>query len=163
MPIGMFELSQPWWTFVVRASIVYVGFMALVRLSGKRTVGEFTPFDLLVVVLIGESAQGGLTGGDESTLSSLLAAATLIALNFAVGWLSARSKKFDAVAEGEPVILLHNGRMREEHRRKNNIPESDVDEAIRRAGLARRDEVRLAVLETDGEITIVPRRAQSAE
>ena len=154
----MFELSEPWWTFPLRALIVYVGFMLLVRLSGKRTVGEFTPFDLLVVILVGESAQGGLTGGDESALGSLLVAGTLVGLNFLCGFLSARSEFFANLSEGKAVILVRNGEVRTKALRKNNIAESDLDEAIRRAGFSAASEVRLAMLETDGEITVVPRR-----
>jgi uncharacterized membrane protein YcaP (DUF421 family) len=62
----VFQLSEPWWELLARGAIVYLALMVLVRLSGKRTVGEFTPFDLVVVVLLGESAQGALTGGEES-------------------------------------------------------------------------------------------------
>jgi uncharacterized membrane protein YcaP (DUF421 family) len=65
----MFSLSLPWWEFMARGAIVYVCILFLVRLSGKRTVGEFTPFDLVVVILIGESTQGAMTGGDESVLA----------------------------------------------------------------------------------------------
>ena len=156
----MFELSHPWWSLLLRAAIVYIAFMVMVRLSGKRTVGEFTPFDLLVVVLIGVSAQGGLTGGDQSVAGTLLVAIALLALNYAVGFVSARSRRFDTLTEGEPVILMHKGQVFEKHRLRNNIAVSDIDEAIRRAGLPGRHEVLLAVLETDGEITVLPRDRQ---
>lgn len=153
----MFTLEQPWWELIARAAIVYVILMVLVRLSGKRTVGEFTAFDLVVVLLIAEAAQGALTGGDESVPGGLLLAATLIALNYCVGFVSARSERIDALVEGEPAVLIRNGRRDDRALRKNNIPVSDLEEAIRRAGFTSAQDVRLGILETDGEITIVPR------
>lgn len=153
----MFSLSQPWWEFVVRGALIYVVILFLVRLSGKRTVGEFTPFDLVVVILIGESTQGALTGGDESVLGAPLVAATLIALNQLLGYLSARSNTVDRLLEGEPVLLVRNGRVLHKALRANNLPVSDLEESVRKQGLASMDEVALAMLETNGEITVVPR------
>jgi uncharacterized membrane protein YcaP (DUF421 family) len=159
----MFNLTEPWWQLVARAAIVYVVLMILVRLSGKRTVGEFTPFDLVVVLLIAEASQGALTGGDESVQGGLLLAVTLIAINYGVGFLSARSKRFDSLVEGEPVVLVRNGDRDDGALRRNNVPLSDLDEAIRKAGFLRQHDVRLALLETDGAITIVPRRTKPPE
>src|SRR5688500_6980674 len=98
----MFTFDEPWWQLIARAVIVYIVLMILVRLSGKRTVGEFTPFDLVVVLLIAEASQGALTGGDNSIPGGLVLAATLIAINYGVGFVSARSQRFDALVEGEP-------------------------------------------------------------
>ncbi len=88
----MFDFGEPWWQLVARAVIVYIVLMVLARLSGKRTVGEFTPFDLVVVLLISEATQGALTGSDHSVPGGLLLAATLIGVNYGVGFASARSK-----------------------------------------------------------------------
>ena len=157
----MFGLDQPWWHLVVRAVVVFVALMILVRLSGKRTVGEFTPFDLVVVLLIAEAAQGALTGGEESLPGGLILATTLIAINYGVGFLSARNQWFDKLVEGEPVVLVHQGRRLDQALRRNNVPVSDLEEAIRKAGFGHDKEVGLAILETDGEITVLPRRAPS--
>ena len=157
----MFTLDVPWWALVTRAIVVFVVLMILVRLSGKRTVGEFTPFDLVVMLLIAEAAQGALTGGDESILGGIVAATTLIAINYGVGFLSARSTAFDKLVEGEPVILLHQGHRYDDRLKTSNVPPSDLEEAIRKAGCGSEKEVRLAVLETDGEITIIPRRSRA--
>jgi uncharacterized membrane protein YcaP (DUF421 family) len=157
----MFELTLPWWEFVLRGAIVYVALMILVRLSGKRTVGEFTAFDLVVVILLGESVQGGITGGDQSVLSGLIVATTLIAINYSLGYISARSSRFDKLVEGEPVVLVRHGEARRQALRTNNIPESDLKEAIRKAGLTEIGQVDLAMLEVDGEITVVPRQASA--
>jgi uncharacterized membrane protein YcaP (DUF421 family) len=153
----MFDLSLPWWHFLVRAALIYVAMLVLVRLSGKRTIGEFTPFDLIVVMLLGETAQSGLTAGDESVAGGLIAAATLIALNYGLGFVSTRSRWFERLVEGEPVVLVRGGVLRRAAARRNHIPESDVMEAVREAGLTRLEEVDLAVLETDGHITVIRR------
>jgi uncharacterized membrane protein YcaP (DUF421 family) len=151
----MFDLSLPWWQFVIRGALVYLALMLLLRISGKRTVGEFTPFDLLVVILIGETAQGALTGGDESVLGALIVAATLIALNYLIGFASARSRLMDKLVEGEPVVIAHNGRILEAALRRNNLPKTDLEEAMRKSQVTEPKDIAIAVLETNGEITVI--------
>jgi uncharacterized membrane protein YcaP (DUF421 family) len=154
----VFSMNLNVWEFVARAAIVYVVIMLLIRVSGKRTVGEFTPFDMIVVILIGESTQGALTGGDESVVGALIVSATLIALNYGVGFVTARSEIADKIVEGEPVLLLRDGKPLVHALRRNNVPESDLDEALRSEGVADRDEVRLAFLETDGTISVIKKK-----
>ncbi|HSX60622.1 MAG TPA: YetF domain-containing protein [Tahibacter sp.] len=154
----MFSTDTNLWEFAARAAIVYFAIMVLVRLSGKRTVGEFTPFDLVVVILIGESTQGALTGGDESVVGALIVAATLIALNYAVAFATTRSKLADRIVEGEAVVLVRDGHVLTDALRRNNIPESDLDEAIRAEGLSERSEVRRAFLETNGTISVIAKK-----
>ena len=96
----MLEMSHPWWEFILRASVVFVVLLVFVRLSGKRTVGQFTPFDLLVVMLLSEGVSNSLSGGDESLFGGLIVAATLIFLNLLLAFGSARSQKFSDVIEG---------------------------------------------------------------
>src|SRR5262245_47759176 len=91
----MLELRLPWWEFPVRAAIVYFVLLALVRRSGKRTVGQFTPFDLLVVMLLSEAVSNSLSGSDESILGGLLIAVTLVLLNASMGLLTSRSKRME--------------------------------------------------------------------
>jgi uncharacterized membrane protein YcaP (DUF421 family) len=155
---NLVQLSAPWWEFIVRAVLVYVVLLLLMRLSGKRTVGEFTPFDLIVVILLGESMQGALSPDDTSVLGPAIVAATLVALNWTLGFLTSRSRRLDALIEGEPVVLARNGRLDQQALRSQNVPRSDVMEAIRRANLDGLSAVGRATLETDGEITIVPRK-----
>jgi uncharacterized membrane protein YcaP (DUF421 family) len=154
----VFSMNLNVWEFVARAAIVYVVIMLLIRVSGKRTVGEFTPFDMIVVILIGESTQGALTGGDESVVGALIVSATLIALNYGVGFVTARSALADKFVEGEPVLLLRDGKPLLQALRRNNVPESDLDEALRSEGVADRHEVRLAFLETDGTISVIKKK-----
>lgn len=151
----MWDASLPPWEFVVRAIIVYFSIMLLLRVSGKRTLGEFTAFDMLVVLLIGESTQGALTAGDQSLIGALLVCATLMGLNLLVAFLGSRYRKLDRLVQGEPVVLLRNGIVLERALKRNNLPRSDLDEALREHGVLEPSEVALAILEVDGEISVI--------
>lgn len=155
---SILQLGANWWEFVLRAFLVYLVLLVLVRLSGKRTIGEFTAFDLIVVLLLGESMQSALVQEDTSVLGPAITAATLVALNWLLGFLSTRFRAVDKVTEGDPVVLVRNGRLNTRKLREENVPKSDLLEAVRRAQLGSLSEVAVATLETDGEITIVPRK-----
>jgi len=162
VPDRLFSLGMPWWEFVLRAIAVYVAVLVLMRLTGKRTVGQFTPFDLLVIVLLGTAVQNSLIGEDTSLLGGLILAATLLALNWLVGRLSARSRRFDRIVEGTPVILVRHGHLFREQLAREAISERDFAIARRAAGYATLGEVELAVLETSGKISFIgDRRAQA--
>jgi uncharacterized membrane protein YcaP (DUF421 family) len=107
----MFQLAMPWWAFVLRACVVYFILLAMLRVSGKRSMGQFTPFDILLVVLLGNAVQNALLGADTSVGGGLLLAATLIALNWIVGLVSARSPKVERWVEGAPVLLARDGQV----------------------------------------------------
>ena len=95
----LFDLAMPWWEFILRAVVVYVVVLGMVRLSGKRALGQITPFDVLLIVLLGNAVQNALLGKDTSLGGGLLLAATLISLNYAVGWLSQRSRRVEALVK----------------------------------------------------------------
>ena len=107
----LFQLSAPWWVFVLRACVVYVMVMVLVRVSGKRAVGQFTPFDLVLLILIGNAVQNGINGGDNSLTGAAIMASTLIALNYLVAWQTSRNRRVERWVEGEPVVLARDGRV----------------------------------------------------
>ncbi len=155
---SLFDLGMPWWEFVLRAMVVYVVVLVMVRLSGKRTVGQFTPFDLLVVVLLGTAVQNSLIGEDTSLLGGLILAATLLALNWSVGKLSSRFRRFDELVEGRPVILVRHGHLFRDELAKQSLSEHDFAIARRSAGYATLGEIALAVLESSGEITFIRRK-----
>ena len=153
----VFELTLPWYEIVLRGGLLYLALLVLLRLSGKRTVGQFTPFDLLVLVMLGDAVQGGMIADDKSVTGAVILVTTLLTLNWLAGFLSARSRGVDQLLEGSPVLLIREGTLYEKMLRKSNISHSDLKESMRKAGCIRVEEVRLAVLETDGHITIVPK------
>lgn len=149
----MFDMDLPWWEFVVRALAVYAILLLMVRVSGRRTIGQFTPFDLLVVLLLSEAVSNSLTGGDESLVGGLIIALTLISLNMLVALLSSRSCKLSAVFDGTPVLLGRDGQFFDDVIKRCRITESDIEQALREADCPR-NEMRCAFLEADGKITI---------
>lgn len=153
----MFDMSLPWWEFVLRGVIVYGVLLVLVRLSGKRTVGQFTPFDLLVVMLLSEAVSNSLSGGDDSIGGGLLIACTLIGLNISLAYVSSRSRKLASIIDGESVLLGRDGRVYHDVLKKCRIAESDVEQALREADVDLAD-ARCIFLEADGSITVLEKK-----
>ncbi|MDV3467506.1 DUF421 domain-containing protein [Stenotrophomonas sp. C3(2023)] len=153
----LFELGMPWFEFVLRAVAVYFVVLLLTRLSGKRSFGQTTPFDVLVIVLLGTAVQNSLIGEDTSLLGGLILAATLLALNWLVGFFSARSHRVHAWAEGTPVILVRDGEVFWKQLRRCNVAPEDLDVAMRHSGCEGHPDIALAILETSGEISIQKR------
>ena len=150
----MFDLQHPWWEFIARGAIVYLVLLVMVRLTGKRTVGQFTPFDLIVVMLLSEAVSNALNGGDESVGGGLLVAATLVLLDVAFAIATARSRKLDAAVQGTPVLVGRDGVIYKDVLKRQRVPESDIDKALRAADCALED-MRMAILEADGSINIL--------
>ncbi|CAN7592305.1 YetF domain-containing protein [Duganella sp. LjRoot269] len=153
----MFDMSLPWWEFILRGVIVYCALLVLVRISGKRTVGQFTPFDLLVVMLLSESVSNSLSGGDDSVAGGLLIACTLILLNISIAYVTSRSRKIAALIDGECVLLGRDGKVFKDVLKKCRIAEGDVDEALREADVELSD-ARCIFLEADGTITVLEKK-----
>ena len=154
----LFDLAMPWWEFVLRAVVVYVVLLAMIRISGKRTMGQFTPFDVLLIVLLGNAVQNSLLGADQSLLGGLLLAAVLITINWIVGFVSARSRTAERVIEGEPIVLARDGQLFDRVLRRELVSENDFNEALRQNGELTMKDVALALLETDGRISVVPKK-----
>lgn len=152
---ALFQLSAPWWVFVLRALVVYVLVMLLMRASGKRAVGQFTPFDLVLLILLGNSVQNGINGGDNSLTGAAIMATTLIAVNYLVALATTRSRVAERLLEGEPVVLARDGRVFDRVLRRELINKRDFHEAMRMNDVADVDEIALALLETNGHITIL--------
>jgi len=151
----LLQLSAPWWHFLLRAVVIYVLVMVLVRMSGKRAVGQFTPFDLVLLILIGNAVQNGLNGGDNSITGAALLATCLIVLNYGVAFVVARNPRARAVVEGQPVVLARDGQVFRDVLRRELVSKADFHEAMREAGCTEVERVRLAMLETNGRISIL--------
>lgn len=154
----MFDLQIPWWEFIVRASVVYAALLLMVRLTGKRTVGQFTPFDLIVVMLLSEAVSDSLKGGDESLVGGLIVAATLVTVDVLLALVTSRSQKADSVLQGDPVLVGRDGQIYKDVLKRERVPEADVEKALRAADCDI-EEMRMAVLEADGNISILKKGA----
>lgn len=153
----LFDLAMPWWEFVIRAAAVYVAVLVMVRLVGKRTVGQYTPFDLIVVVLLGTAVQNSLIGEDVSLLGGLILAGTLLTLNGIVGYISARSPSFDQLVEGHSIVLARSGTVDIDQLRRQSISEEDFRAACRASDCLKSADIALAILESSGNITVIKR------
>ena len=144
---------------VIRAAIVYVVLMLLFRIAGKRSLAEVTSFDLVLLLIISEAIQQGLIGNDNSMINAALVVLTLAGLNVSLSLLKQRSKTVEKVLEDVPLVLVEEGRILKERMDKVRVDEDDILEAAREShGLVRLDQIRYAVLERSGEISIVPLR-----
>lgn len=152
-----FDLSMPWWQYLVRACIVYFVLLGMIRLSGKRTMGQFTSFDMLLIVLLGNAVQNALLGTDTSVGGGLILAATLMLLNWGVGYVAARNDRIERVLEGVPVVLARDGHVFRDVLRRELVSRADFDKAMRENDCAQIDDIAVAMLETNGHITILKR------
>jgi uncharacterized membrane protein YcaP (DUF421 family) len=157
----MFDLSTAWWEISLRAALVYGALLLMVRVSGKRTIGQFTPFDLLVVMLLSESVSNALNADEHSLPGGLLAAGTLIALNGLLGWLNSHSTTAENLIEGTPVLVIDDGRLLTDALRRHRVGRGDIAKTLREAD-CRLDEVQRAYLEADGGISVLKRRPPAA-
>ena len=139
---------------ILRVVIVYVAIFVLLRLVGKKHVGELAPFDLVVLLLLSECVQNALIADDKSVTGGVLAAATLFGMSQLVGFISWRSKGAERVLEGTPRVLVRHGRVYKDVLAREQITYSELLEALRREGCTSLTRVRYAILENDGGITI---------
>ena len=150
----MWTLNLPWWELAARAAVVYGLLLVLIRLSGRRTVGQFTAFDLLVVMLLSEAVSNALSGGEDSVTAGLISAGVLVALNHAVAMVTARSRRVQAWVEGDPILVGKDGRLLHKVLKAQHVPEADVHQALRAADCELAS-MQCAFLEADGSISIL--------
>jgi len=137
----------------LRTGVIYLVVLAGVRLSGKREVGQMTPFDLTLLLLLSNSVQNAMTGPDTSLIGGVIAASTLLVLNYLIGTLSGVNRKFRRLVEGEPSLLIHDGKPIETHMARERVSMDELERAVREHGIAKCSDVALAVLEVDGSIS----------
>jgi uncharacterized membrane protein YcaP (DUF421 family) len=153
----MWNLSVPVWELIVRSVIVYGFLLILLRVTGKRQVGQLAPFDLVLLLVLSNAVQNSMNGGDNSLVGGLVSAATLVLLNLGIGVLTFKNKKLEALIEGRPQLLIHNGMLYDQVLHDAKLTRHELNSALRQAGCDSVDEVRLAVLENNGSISVVPR------
>lgn len=137
----------------LRTAAVYAVVLLGVRLSGKREVGQMTPFDLTLLLLISNGVQNAMTGSDTSLLGGITAAATLLILNYFIAEFSGANRRFRKFVQGQPSLLVHDGKVIESHMAKEHVSMDELQRALREHGIASYHDVALAVLEVDGSIS----------
>lgn len=138
---------------ILRTFVIYLVVLIGVRLSGKREVGQMTPFDLVLLLLISNSVQNAMTGPDTSVLGGIAAAATLLIMNYFVAELAGMNRGFRRLVEGQPSLLVHDGKVIHSHMAKEHVSMDQLERAMREHGINTCQELALAVLEVDGSIS----------
>ena len=142
---------------VIKAAVVYFVLWAIIRISGRRTLGEMSAFDLVLFMIIGGSTQRAITGQDYSLTNALLLVATFIVIDIALSLVELKSPFMRRVFNGMPMILVENGTVMTARLRRARITEENILESARKLhGLERIDQIKFAILEATGVITIVP-------
>jgi uncharacterized membrane protein YcaP (DUF421 family) len=137
----------------LRTGAIYIVVLAGVRLSGKREVGQMTPFDLTLLLLISNAVQNAMTGSDTSLLGGIVAAATLLVLNYFVAEVSGGNRRFRKFVQGQPSLLVHDGKVIAAHMAKEHVSMDELQRALREHGISSCSDVALGVLEVDGSIS----------
>jgi uncharacterized membrane protein YcaP (DUF421 family) len=146
---------------VVRTLVVYLALFLLLRVTGKRQLGQLTPFDLVVLLIVSNAVQNAMVGSDTTLTGGLLAAATLVGANTALNRLLLRSPRLSGALVGQPSLLLHEGRFIDEHLAHEGLTREEVLQALREHGYDDPNGVKEAVLEVDGTISVIPASAPS--
>ncbi len=144
---------------IIRSVVVYLFLLVAFRLTGKRQVGQLTPFDLIVLLIISNVVQNALIGNDNSLGGGLVGAAAILALNYAIVEVTYRSKRARLLLEAQPTLLIHDGRLLEENMRRERVTMDDLLTALRRNGVTDPAQVRVAMLEENGGISVIRREA----
>jgi uncharacterized membrane protein YcaP (DUF421 family) len=155
--MSLFDMTTPWYEILLRTFVVYLTVLVLLRLAGKRELGQMTPFDLVVILVIANAVQNAMTGGDNSLIGGILAASTLTIVNIAVGRWGSRVPFFRRLVASEPTLLLRDGKPLQEALDHERIDIEELEMAARQHGIADLKDVTAAVLEEDGSISIIPK------
>ncbi|HLO67959.1 MAG TPA: YetF domain-containing protein [Holophaga sp.] len=165
LPVGesLWRLGQPWWEFVLRALLVYGFLLGILRLTGKRQVSQMSPLDLVLLLVLSNAVQNSMNAGDNTVAAGFILVATLVALNAGLGWLTFKSKSVENLVEGKPLLLVHNGVVIPSALAEERVTRHELMAALRTVGLSSLDEVHVAVLESNGRISVIPRSGSSGK
>jgi uncharacterized membrane protein YcaP (DUF421 family) len=142
---------------VIRAAVIYLAVMIFIRLSGRRTLAELTVFDFVLLLIISEATQQGMIRDDYSLTNAIVVIVSLILIDIILSLIRQRWNAVDRWFEGVPMVLIDNGRLLKDRLDRARVDENDILEAARRLrGLENMSQIRYAVLEKDGNITIIP-------
>jgi uncharacterized membrane protein YcaP (DUF421 family) len=142
---------------VIRATVVFFFIFLVTRIVGRRQLSDLEPFDLILLVVLGDLVQQGITQSDESVTGTLVVISTIALLSVGVSWISLRSARVRQLAEGEPIVLVQDGRPIERNLRRERITLADIQEEARQAQIVSLADIQWAILENDGKISCIPR------
>ena len=143
---------------VLRATVVFFFIFLVTRIVGRRQLSTLEPFDVIMLVVIGDLVQQGITQSDNSVTGALIVIATIALLSVFVAWVAFRFKRVRLVTDGEPIILVQDGAPIERNLRRERLTVEEVEEQARQQQIESIDDLRWAILETDGQISCIPKK-----
>ena len=143
---------------VLRAAVAFAFIFFLTRIVGRRELSSLEPFDLIMLIVLGDLVQQGVTQSDYSVTGLILAAGTIAVLQVGVSYLNFRFKRLQPILEGEPMVLVEDGRVLERNLARERLTRADLLEQARQSQIASLADVRLAVLEPSGQISFIPKQ-----
>ena len=144
---------------VLRALCVYAFLLVVLRISGKRTLANLTPFDFVLVLILSETVQEALIDSDRSMTNAALLVTTLIGIDVLLSWVKERFPAISRLLDSTPVVIMQDGEMKRDRMEAERVGEDDILHAARKQeGTSRLDEIDYAIVETSGDITIIPKR-----
>jgi uncharacterized membrane protein YcaP (DUF421 family) len=152
---ALWNPSFAYWQFIVRGAVIYLAVLLLLRLGGKRQIGQMGTGEFVAILLISNAVQNAMNGGDNSITGGLILAAVLIGLSVLVDYLTYRSKACEVVLQGRPTLLIHQGKLLHPNLEKELLNVHEVKTMLRRQGIHDLAEVREAVLESGGWISVI--------
>jgi uncharacterized membrane protein YcaP (DUF421 family) len=159
---GMWHLSLPWWEFVLRGIIIYIFLIVILRATGKRQIGQMSPFDLVLLLVLSNGVQNSMNGGDNTVTGGMILSITLVSANWIAGKITFSSKKAERLIEGAPQVLVHNGRVYEAALSDAQLTRHELMSAIRTEGYTDLNEIRAVMLENDGSISVIAKRSPTS-
>jgi uncharacterized membrane protein YcaP (DUF421 family) len=140
---------------VIRATVVFFFIFLITRIAGRRELSSLEPFDVILLVVLGDLVQQGITQSDESVTGTLIVISTVTLLSVGVSWLSFRSARVRLVTEGQPIVLVQDGELIEGNLRRERLTRGDIEEEARKQQIASLADVRWAILEKAGSISFI--------
>jgi uncharacterized membrane protein YcaP (DUF421 family) len=142
---------------VIRATVVFFFIFLITRIAGRRELSDLEPFDFILLVVLGDLVQQGITQSDASVTGTLIVISTITLLSVAVSWVSFRSRRIRVATEGQPIVLVQDGQIIERNMRRERLTHGDLEEEARRQQIASLGDVRWAILEKAGSISFIPK------
>ncbi|HEX9017470.1 MAG TPA: YetF domain-containing protein [Chloroflexota bacterium] len=156
MPEGPFQLAIPLWELVLRSVLIYLALLVGLRVFGKREVGQFTLFDLVMVLLVANAVQPAMTGPDSSLTGGIIIIVVLLGLNWSVGYLRLRSPLLRHALESHPTVIAQDGHWMPAALEHEGVEVEEAEAALREHGVETVADAKLVILEIDGSISVVP-------
>jgi uncharacterized membrane protein YcaP (DUF421 family) len=153
----LWHLDVSWQEKVLRAILVYAFLLVALRLFGRRELSQLTAFDLIVLLTLSNILQNAMIGNDNSVAGGILGAIVLLSVNAAIAFAAFRSRRFERLVDGSPQVLIHDGKIDRKAMRSTLLTEQDLYAAIHGQGLESLEDVRLAIAEPNGNVSVIPK------